>query len=83
MKVKVHFRDGVTGGFLTTEHATSSYGIPVFVPDQETRPCLPGDVCGPADLYDRFPPATPFVPDELVTDEELKSMRDAGFRVEV
>lgn len=45
--MKVHFRDSVMGGILTTEHATSSYGIPVFVPDQETRPYLSGDVCGP------------------------------------
>jgi hypothetical protein len=79
MKIKVHFRDGFTGGFLTTEHSRSSYGLPVFIPDDYTRIYLPEDCYGPGDLGD----CSPFIPNELVNEETLMKIRNAGFKIEI
>lgn len=77
MKVKVRFRDGVTGGVLTTEHSQSSYGLPVFVPDDYTRDYMPADAYGPADLIENSPLV---LAQTEIEDHELESIRNAGFR---
>jgi hypothetical protein len=77
MKIGVYFRDGFTGGVLTTEHSQSSYGIPVFVPDNYTKDYMPEDCYGPGDLGD----CSPFVPREIINEEDLKIVRNAGFRI--
>ena len=79
MNIKVHFRDGVTGGALTTDHPASSYGQPVFVPDYQTSFYLPSSAYGAADL----PAGTvPFVLEEPITGAQLRSIENAGFKVE-
>ncbi len=79
MKIQVGFRDGMTGGILTTEHSQSSYGIPVFVPDDYTRDYMFGDCYGPGDLSD----CSPFVPREIVDQAVLDFLRGVGYRIEI
>jgi hypothetical protein len=76
MNVKCRFLDGCTGGTLTTDHSASSYGVPVFVPDEYTRDYMRADVYGPADL-------AKYVPLVLLdaSPAERQAIKSAGFRV--
>lgn len=67
MRLRMKAENKIVGAVLTTEHPTSSYGIPVLAtPD--------GDAYGPAEASAIF---------ELVeaTSEELDALTDAGFYV--
>ena len=79
MKIKVRFRDGVTGGVLSTEHSQSSYGLPVFVPDDYTRDYMPADAYGAGDLAGN----SPLVLIDPAEHDELASIRNAGFRLAI
>lgn len=75
MNIKAHFQDSAHDVTLTTDHAGSSYGIPVLVPGFSLAPYMPAACYGPGDLLNE----PPLVLDDPATPEEIAAIKAAGF----
>ena len=78
MNIKAQFQDG-NGGIvmITTNHPSSSYGIPVVIPtDDWTRPYMP-DVYGPNDLLRN----SPLILMDDVDQETINQLKGYGFKI--
>lgn len=77
MNIKVRFQDSAYQGTLTTDHARSSYGQPVFVPGYALGHYMREDCYGPSDLKNEVP----LVIDGPATADEIATISAAGFNI--
>ena len=77
MKIQCGFQDSGNSGHLTTEHPSSSYGMPVFVPGFALGHYMQEDAYGPGDLLNE----PPLVLWESATAEDVAAIKAAGFNL--